>query len=116
MALKKQPKYNAAFTQLISYYKRNSKKAGVVFNLSNAHFMEIIQKDCFYCGHPPSQAVNKISGSILYNGIDRLSPKGGYTKENCVASCKRCNWMKGLLSVEEFLGQVQRVVRHLKSR
>jgi 5-methylcytosine-specific restriction endonuclease McrA len=42
--------------------------------------------------------------TFLYSGIDRKDNEKGYTEENCVPCCKRCNGIKGeWLSYEEML-------------
>ena len=45
--------------------------------------------ECHYCGAPVSWG-NKQA----YN-LDRKENSLGYTKENCVVCCARCNWAKG---------------------
>ena len=52
----------------------------------------LIYADCYYCGKFP----NKV------NGIDRVNNSVGYTYDNCVPCCKRCNYLKNKTTQEEF--------------
>lgn len=101
--------------QLRAWYVENSKRGKIKFQLSNSQFMKLVTQDCFYCGAPPTRVVAKLSGGLVYNGVDRVNPKLGYLVANCVAACKKCNWLKGTLPVDEFLGQVHAIQRHLKT-
>jgi hypothetical protein len=48
-------------------------------------------------------------GYYLYNGIDRVDNTLGYSKENCVSCCKICNYMKQVLTLEEFYSHIRRI-------
>ena len=77
------------------------------------NFKNFMQQPCFYCGRNPflkryayhrtrySKGI-KTDESGYLNGIDRVNPKKGYTKENCVPCCKICNIAKSDLSQSEF--------------
>lgn len=110
----------AAFNELLSQYKKNAKKGGREFSLSEEEFRTLTSCTCHYCGAPPAQlgcyrykSKTTSTQPYLANGIDRLSNEEGYTKSNCVPCCKRCNWMKADLSYEEFTDHLRRVLEHL---
>ena len=46
---------------------------------------------------------------IKANGIDRLNSIIGYTIENCVPCCEKCNLMKSNYSENEFLDHIERI-------
>lgn len=47
--------------------------------------------------------VQRESDKVLrYNGIDRTDNDKGYTTDNCVSCCGKCNSLKGTLSQGEF--------------
>lgn len=96
----------AMFNQLYSKYKASAKQRNLEFNLSTDQFKKLIDQHCFYCNKKPQQVTGKkrkANGVYVANGIDRLDSKKGYTITNCVPCCKKCNWMKGRDSVQDFL-------------
>lgn len=103
-------------------YLYNSAKNGAIkrkheFNLSFEEFNEIISGKCYYCGEEPCEADSEIiikrgdthQYPIRYNGIDRLNPKLGYFIDNCVPCCKKCNYMKHILTEDEFYKQIIKI-------
>jgi len=93
-------------------------------------FYALSQQDCYYCGAPPSNQTNiasgkakgvgrslyqKARGSFIYNGIDRVDNTRGYTKDNIVPCCKRCNVAKNNMSLQEFLTWIERLYHHSRS-
>lgn len=101
---------------------RGSGKRNHKFDLNFEEFIEIIVKDCHYCGEPPSKATQKIlinrghvnEPPFYYNGIDRIDSKIGYNKDNCVPCCSSCNYMKHTSSHSEFLNRIDKIYKHLK--
>lgn len=69
-------------------------------------FLEFVKiVNCHYCGDRIlwNRRSNKQVRSTAYN-LDRKDSIKGYTKENCVVCCKRCNRAKSnLFSYEEWL-------------
>jgi len=49
---------------------------------------------------------------IIYNGIDRVDPKRGYTSDNVVPCCRHCNWVKGASTLDEFYANIALIARH----
>ena len=81
-----------------NYYKSNAKARGISWELTNEQFLELVTKDCDYCGH-----------SQEYNGIDRIDSSKGYTIDNCVPCCSWCNTMKLDYSKTEFLEHIKKI-------
>lgn len=97
-------------------YRKGAKKRGYSFELTREQFNTLTKQDCWYCGQKPAQV--KYSGSdkrhyCLYNGIDRVDNAVGYTEANCIPCCGRCNRMKNVLSGEDFIGQIRKIVHNL---
>lgn len=86
-------------------------------NLSIDEFAEIIKNDCYYCGSKPTSKEyirnNRFAkDTIIYaNGIDRMNNNIGYIKENCVACCPDCNFMKGSLNIKDFFKHIELIMR-----
>ena len=104
----------AQMNRKIYNYKKHSKERGLKYELTNYQFKEITQKDCFYCGAKPNNGINskrkkKTFGHYIYNGIDRIDNKKGYTIDNIVPCCKLCNQAKSNLTLGEFKDWVERV-------
>ena len=93
---KKQKDRNRSFTN----YRHRAKKRGYDFSLTRTQFLEIISLPCHWCG---------FSGSV---GVDRVSNNIGYTPENSVSSCKRCNLAKNDMSLEEWQEWISRIAAH----
>lgn len=96
---------------MLSYYKSNAKKRGVVWELSNDEFIKLVTGNCAYCGAPPqlSKGVRK----ELCNGIDRVDSNQGYTINNSVTCCTTCNKAKLAMSLPLFKEWVEKVYHHL---
>jgi len=92
-------------------YEINSIKRGFKFKLSMEEFTALIYLNCFYCGAKPYNKMTntgsngkKINFVLYYSGIDRKDNKKGYTPDNVVPCCKRCNRIKSdLFTFEEML-------------
>lgn len=70
------------------HYINGSLKRGYGdFQLDFDQFSELVQSPCHYCTLIKENEVN---------GIDRINNSLGYTKENCVSACWKCNRMKYL--------------------
>ncbi len=108
----------AAFNTILSGYKTRARTKGLSFELSRDEFKNIIQGDCFYCGalaaHRP--CLDSKHGGFSYSGIDRLDSSLGYTIENSVPCCTRCNRGKLDLSIDDFLAWIVRVHDHMKEK
>lgn len=61
-------------------------------------FMSLWNKECYYC----NDAIHGI-------GIDRIDNNFGYTADNVVSCCIRCNIMKRSMGRGEFIEQCSKV-------
>lgn len=50
---------------------------------------------------------------LIYNGIDRIDNAKGYTIENSVTCCKRCNFAKRNMSYDEFISWGKKLGNYL---
>ena len=85
------------FSQLKSHAKGRKKE----FNLEFDFFNSLLNSKCHYCG------------SNKAGTIDRVNSKIGYSKDNVVASCLKCNVMKHSLTVDEFTSHIKSIYKHL---
>ena len=89
-------------------YKARAKKLQIEFSLTDEEFYDICSMNCFYCDAQPvprNHGYKRKGDSSTYyaNGIDRIEPHVGYTKENSVPCCTPCNLMKTDKSQKEFI-------------
>lgn len=108
------PKGQAAFNTLLFSYKQNARLRGFEFFLTDDEFANLTKQPCFYCGKPPSQIFHRtnMNGSYTYSGVDRINNSIGYTTDNCVPCCGKCNHMKGTFDYEEFMLTVIEIYKH----
>lgn len=72
-------------------------------------FSAIITSNCFYCNSPPVSLFKRRDATVLYNGIDRMGNEGGYTFDNCIPCCRKCNYLKGRFSADGFIRQINAI-------
>lgn len=106
---------------IIGDYKRHARERNLKFELSEEEAINIILKDCYYCGNPPSnmktvKPSKKVRAkycctvtTLYYNGIDRLDNTKHYTMDNCVPSCYLCNWSKMDLTIDQWKDWIKKV-------
>lgn len=107
-------KPDAALNRVWYLYRARARNGGFSFTLPKELFRSLLVLPCFYCSRPPENASVAQSGDIFhYNGLDKKTPKLGYTPDNCVPCCKICNFMKNSLTFDEFLKRVHEIAeRH----
>jgi hypothetical protein len=104
----------SALNKIFDSYKRKAKNRDINFELDKDFFIEIINKNCFYCGSKPTnlQKNPKGNGDYIYNGIDRINSLLGYIKENVVPCCGRCNIAKKNFSQSDFLLWIEKIYNY----
>ena len=108
----------AAFNLTLTRYKMQATKRNLVFDITLEQFKKLVESDCFYCGKPPSNRTyhNKMNGSYIYNGIDRVDNSKGYVIDNCVPCCKMCNWIKLHISKQDFYAKIIKIYNESASK
>lgn len=106
-------KDKTSLRKLLKLYEKGAEKRGIAFALSESQFERIIRERCSYCNEPPSERFYGKNGylTLVCNGVDRVDNNIGYTPENSVACCKRCNRGKFNMSRDEFLSWISAVHR-----
>ena len=108
------PNHGCGKNNLILQYKRHAKNRNLKYQLDKGLFLKLIGEPCYYCGAPPSNFKTTKTDTIgfFYSGIDRLDSTKGYTSDNVVACCSKCNKSKNNHSVKEFLNWIEMVYNH----
>jgi hypothetical protein len=106
----------SALNNLLKSYKRGAKDRHLAWELNIEEFSHLTSQPCYYCGSPPS-LYSKISknGQYLYNGLDRVNNKDGYTTKNVVTCCRTCNHAKACMSKNDFISWILRAAKNLTS-
>ena len=94
------PESERRIRETLGIYKANARAKGHLFDLGDSEARALLWSACVYCGLVPA------------NGIDRVENAIGYTPQNAVPCCSRCNYGKRDMSVSEFLSWVARVNEH----
>lgn len=104
----------ASKRRIFRRYKNDAKRKNHFFGLTFKQFINIIQQNCFYCGIKPAnvQTAEGNNGDFIYNGIDRMNNRKGYTIENCVPCCSICNKAKNTMNKILFLNWIKRIYKH----
>jgi 5-methylcytosine-specific restriction endonuclease McrA len=101
------------FKRVYNKLVKHSKTRGIICNITYQQFLIFTKQEmCYYCHVKiPWKAHGKTANSYY---LDRLDNNKGYTIENCVVCCWRCNNSKGdRYSHEEWFGMTS-YFRNLK--
>ena len=96
---------------IIYYYKTSAKKRGYIWELTDEEALKLFSQNCIVCNIEPIQKHKKHNchGFFLYNGIDRIDNKKGYTKENTQTMCGTCNAVKSDMNNEDFIKWLNKI-------
>jgi len=110
----KHAKGEANFYKLYRTYQQSAKRRKYPFNLTKGEFRYLTKQKCYYCGTLPNSSADRraSNGAYIYNGIDRLDNNIGYTFDNCVSCCKKCNIMKWDFTIDEFISHISQIYEY----
>ncbi len=87
-----------------------------IIALTQEQFKKLIQSNCDYCKRQPSnkkKLKRKTLDYIVYNGVDRVDSSRGYTLDNCVPCCYKCNIAKSDMTRAEFFEWILEVAKQI---
>ena len=99
----------SAFNKLYDEYWQNARRKGLFFTICRVDFWKITKERCYYCGDLPSKVRQCRQSEYYFNGLDRVDNDVGYTIDNIVPCCTRCNLTKGSMSRGIFLSLVDKI-------
>ena len=82
----------------------------VPWTIEWTQFLNIIKKECNFCGEVPRQNVGE------YSRVDLIGRTLGYTLDNCQPICKACQTLKGQRNYVEFLDLVLKIAHNISSK
>jgi hypothetical protein len=105
----------ASMRQVINNYKRNAKRSGRIWDITEEQFAELTKQDCYYCGAKPNNMAKNLyyNGNYVYNGLDRIDSNKDYTIDNVVTCCKTCNIAKHQMTSQEYKDWIKLSYDHL---
>jgi hypothetical protein len=90
--------------QYLHSYNVNAQHRNLSFKLNIDEFKDYVTSACYYCGYYNESEVI---------GIDRIDSNRGYSCDNCVPCCQKCNIMKNTLHKDEFLEHITKIYKHI---
>ncbi len=106
-------------TYLLNHYKAGAKKRRLEWNLSPDLFGVLTSSSCHYCGALPKQVVTcgrnedaRNHSRYVFNGLDRVDSRRGYTPDNVVACCGDCNLIKSDWELGELFAHLKQMINH----
>lgn len=93
-------------------YVQAAKKRGLEWNMQYSDFIDITQKNCYYCDAEPEMRPShskRWGFQFPMSGIDRIDPGIGYRLDNVVPCCSYCNQAKWDHTSQEFLEWVKKI-------
>ena len=100
---------NSSRNMVIGTYKYDARARQLEFNLSNEDLDVLFASNCYYCGSVPSNRLSHGASVFIYTGVDRVDNSKGYSEENCVPACMRCNKAKLAMTLDNFLDHVAKI-------
>lgn len=97
----KRSEYKSILPAKYRTYVARANQKQLEFDLTIDEFEQLMSLPCVYCGDANART------------IDRISSRGGYTKDNTQSCCYMCNMMKHLFESESFVSQVKKISRYL---
>ena len=94
-------RYEASQEGLYRTTKFNAERRDYEFLLTKEEFIGIISNSCMYCGENEKRI-----------GIDRVDNRKGYTKKNSAPCCQTCNYMKRILTKQEFMSHIEKIYKY----
>lgn len=87
----------ATTTEKMTYgaWRASQIRSGKTVALKEAQWLALLASSCHYCGVPHAAGIDRVDSTVR-----------SYTQDNCVACCKRCNFMKRDAKLDEFIGVV----------
>ena len=96
-------------TSRYSSYRANAKTHNRIFEITLEEFDYITKQPCYYCGE-----FNGVFQGVPFSGVDRIDSNKGYTKDNVVPCCGKCNRMKGDLPQDNWIQHIQKILNNLE--
>lgn len=105
-----------AYDKIFDEYRHRAARKGMKWELSKSTCIILFSSLCYYCGSKPnnSRFIDSDLARFRYNGIDRVISHIGYTIDNVVSCCSRCNRAKLKTDGRRFIRWLRAVSAHYR--
>lgn len=87
--------FQASYSELLKN-GRGKGRAPIEVNLTYGQFYQLCQElNCHYCNEPVKRSSIRGTPGYKNYALDRKDNNRGYSMDNCVTCCWRCNQIKG---------------------
>ena len=109
----------SSINDIYRMYKFKAKERNLNFDLTIDDFKNITSQNCYYCGTPPTFYISKRyncnnAKPIHKNGIDRFDNNKGYSVNNCVPCCTKCNRSKMDLNYKDWINHIIKIYENFQ--
>jgi hypothetical protein len=80
---------------------KSAKFRNIINELTFDNYINIAKNNCFYCEELHERG---------FNGINRQYASRGYILDNCVSSCKMCNYIKNDYTMDVFYKKIEHIL------
>lgn len=106
----KDKSWNGTLIGRYSVLKAATKRSGLAVPISFEEYKNLMESPCYLCG----DSIMLVSKSG--HGIDRVDSSLGYILSNCRPCCGICNRMKRVLSVEDFIVRIKKILQNYNKK
>jgi len=135
---------NTTYNRYYNSVEKSARKRNLDFTLSKEQFVNIVKLPCFYCNvlsykNAYKNIENQIfikkenkglakdiisiekwkdidKYTVVCSGIDRSDNNKGYTLENSLPCCTRCNIIKHRFDTEDFYNHIKKILKVKQQR
>jgi hypothetical protein len=87
--------YEAIYHRLLQHSKPPFRKKTIKVSLTYKQYVKFTkEKNCHYCNQKINWEERRGNKKSSAYNLDRKDSNLGYSVDNCVVCCKRCNWAK----------------------
>jgi hypothetical protein len=95
-------------------YKDRDRLRGGELSIPLEDFARLVSERCFYCNGIDTRAISK--EKVRLNGLDRVDSSRGYSLDNVVPCCTKCNTMKWSLTRGAFISHIKKISSFLSKK
>lgn len=95
---------NNKYKYKLGRLKIGAKRRNYNWAIPNDIGYTLISSPCAYCGQIQEN----------FNGLDRVNNSKGYTVNNVVSCCTRCNQAKNTMTIKEFKKHINEIYNYLR--
>jgi hypothetical protein len=88
-------------------YRARAERKQLEFNITHEKYNELTHSSCYLCRKEASES--------HLNGMDRYDNCQGYNEDNVLPCCSECNYMKGEITLDDFIEHCIQIYEYITS-